>query len=203
MRALTALALAGSLGACAAALPQQPAREPANSQMTKASANVGKILWVAPEDPLGVEVCEEPTGGLRGGGDGGKCEFVKKGRFTIQAVENERARSGGNARQPAGMAYRVAFDDGRIGYMGDADLSGRTTAKDPAIATAECKQRGNPRVGMTADQVIATCWGKPEHINHTQTGTQTFDQYVYSNNRNLYFQDGVLRSFQGGGQPAR
>ena len=75
MRALTALGLAGSLGACAAALPQQPAREPANSQLTKASANVGKILWVAPEDPLGVEVCEEPTGGLRGGGDGDVLSF--------------------------------------------------------------------------------------------------------------------------------
>jgi hypothetical protein len=25
---------------------------------------------------------------------------------------------------------------------------------------AECKRRGDPRVGMTAEQVEATCWGQ-------------------------------------------
>jgi hypothetical protein len=87
--------------------------------------------------------------------------------------------------------------------MGETDLAGRTTTKDPAVTASECKRLGNPRIGMTVDQVIATCWGKPERITHTQTGSQTFDQYVYSNNRNLYFQDGVLRSFQASGQVIR
>jgi hypothetical protein len=192
VRAIIVTALAGTLAACASAPSEQPQ---SNSALTKASANVGKILWVAPEDPLGVELCEEPHGGLRRGGDGSKCEFIKSGKFTIQAVESEKARTGGGGLQPSGIVYRVAFDNGRTGYVAETDLSGRTTPKDPIVFATECKQRGNPRIGMTTDQVIATCWGKPEHINHTQLGSQTFDQYTYSNNRNLYFQDGVLRSF--------
>jgi hypothetical protein len=211
MRAIMVAALAGSLGACASATPDPSARDAANPQLTKASANVGKNLWVASEDPLGVELCQEPTGGLRGGGDGSKCEFVKKGKFTVQAVEGPPSRSGGSgrqpdggtARQPAGIVYKVAFDDGRTGYIGEADLSGRTAAKDPVVMAADCKRLGNPKIGMTVEQVIATCWGKPEHITHTQAGAQTFDQYVYSGNRSLYFQDGVLRSFQASGQVSR
>jgi hypothetical protein len=207
MRAIMAAALAGSLGACALATLEPSGRDAANPQLTKASANVGKNLWVASEEALGVELCQEPTGGLRGGGDGSKCEFVKKGRFTVQAVESQPARTGGSARQPdggaargpTGIVYKVAFDDGRTGYMGEADLS-RTTAKDPVVLAADCKRLGNPKIGMTAEQVIATCWGKPEHITHTQAGAQTFDQYAYSGNRHLYFQDGVLRSFQASGQ---
>jgi hypothetical protein len=199
MRVVAVIALAGSLGACASATSEQSAREPPNPQLTKASANVGKNLWVAPEDRLGIEVCEEPTGGLRGGGDGSTCEFVKKGKFTVQAAENQQPRSGGkNATGP--IVYRIAFEDGRTGYIGEGDFSGRTTPKDPVVTASECKQRGNPRIGMTVDQVIATCWGKPEHITHTQSGSQSYDQYVYSNNRSLYFQDGVLRSFQASAQ---
>ena len=64
MRAIMVAALAGSLGACASATPEPSAREAANLQLTKAGANVGKNLWVASEDPLGVEVCQELTGGL-------------------------------------------------------------------------------------------------------------------------------------------
>jgi hypothetical protein len=205
MRAIMVAALAGSLGACASALPDQSAREAPNPALTKASANVGKSLWVAPDDPLGVELCQETTGGLRGGGDGSKCEFVKSGRFTVQAAEALPARTSGGrqpeaAARPTGIVYKVAFDNGRTGYMAEADFAGRTAAKDPAVTAADCKRLGNPKIGMTVAQVVATCWGKPEHITHTQAGAQTFDQYVYSGNRNLYFQDGVLRSFQASGQ---
>ena len=201
MRVVIVMALAGSLGACASAPSEQSEKEAPDPQITKASANIGRSLWVAPDDRLGIELCQEPTGGLRGGGDGSKCEFVKKGKFTVQAVEKPQPHAGkGGARQPAPVVYRVAFEDGRTGFIGEADFAGRAIAKDPVVTAAECKQRGNPRIGMTVDQVIATCWGKPEHITHTQSGTQTFDQYVYSNNRSLYFQDGVLRSFQAGGQ---
>jgi hypothetical protein len=65
-------------------------------------------------------------------------------------------------------------------------------------AAAECKRLGSPRIGMTADQVIATCWGKPASINRKETATGTSEQYVYSGRRLrlVYLRDGVVTSIE-------
>jgi hypothetical protein len=59
----------------------------------------------------------------------------------------------------------VTLDDGRAGYILTYDLLGHATDIDPVKAAAECKRRGDPHIGMTAKQVEATCWGKPDHVN--------------------------------------
>jgi hypothetical protein len=53
--------------------------------------------------------------------------------------------------------------------------------------------------GMTAKQVEATCWGKPNHVNRTETAGVIFDQYVYSDSRYVYLQNGVVTSIQATG----
>jgi hypothetical protein len=55
------------------------------------------------------------------------------------------------------------------------------------------------RIGMTAKQVEATCWGKPEHVNRTQTAGVISDQYVYSNGRYVYLHNGIVTSIQATG----
>jgi hypothetical protein len=67
---------------------------------------------------------------------------------------------------------------------------------DPEMAAAECKRRGDPRVGMTATQVEATCWGKPGHINQTHAAGGISDQYVYGDGRYVDLQDGIVTSIQ-------
>lgn len=68
---------------------------------------------------------------------------------------------------------------------------------------AKCTRLGGqPKIGMTVEQVAATCWGRPGKINRTQTGAGTYDQYVYAptwaygQDRYLYFQNGILTSMQ-------
>lgn len=39
-------------------------------------------------------------------------------------------------------------------------------------------------------------WGRPDHINETIGRYGTHEQWVYSDNRYLYFQDGVLTTIQ-------
>jgi uncharacterized MAPEG superfamily protein len=48
--------------------------------------------------------------------------------------------------------YYVTLEDGRTGYIFAFDLVAFITDVDPALAVAECKRRGNPRVGMTRNQ---------------------------------------------------
>ena len=53
-----------------------------------------------------------------------------------------------------------------------------------------------PQIGMTADDIINSTWGKPTDINTTTTEYSTSEQWVYSNYQYLYFDDGILTSIQ-------
>jgi hypothetical protein len=191
------------LGACSTSQYQQ---EQQIQETIKARDNIGKTFWVT----LRLRVCDAPN--VRDAD--AKCEYIEKGKFVVQDVEGEVVRTVGIPPKPIlppGLVYRLAFEDsGRIGYIQERDLikatnndvvvaSAKKDAADAAAkkaAAAECKRRGEPRIGMTVEQVIATCWGKPHHVNRTQSVSGTSDQYVYPGNRYLYFRDGVLMSMQ-------
>jgi hypothetical protein len=50
-------------------------------------------------------------------------------------------------------------------------------------------------VGMTQEQVRAS-WGQPEHVNTTTYGAHVDEQWVFSSSAYVYFEDGVVTSFQ-------
>lgn len=54
----------------------------------------------------------------------------------------------------------------------------------------------NPSIGMTAGQVEVSLWGKPESVNRTVTEYGVREQWIYGNGQYLYFEDGILTSFQ-------
>lgn len=53
-----------------------------------------------------------------------------------------------------------------------------------------------PYVGMTAEQVEASTWGKPNKINKTTTQYSVNEQWVYSNDKYIYLEDGVVTAIQ-------
>jgi len=89
--------------------------------------------------------------------------------------------------------YHVTLEDGRTGYIGAFQLVTFGTDVDPAQTAAECKRRGEPRLGMTAKQVEATCWGKPDHVDRLKTMRGTTDRYVYDQGR-VILQNGIVTS---------
>lgn len=71
--------------------------------------------------------------------------------------------------------------------------------KEHQIILAEInkdQQRPNPQIGMMQDEVINSTWGKPEDINRTITEYGTSEQWVYSIDRYIYFDDGVVTAIQ-------
>jgi len=54
----------------------------------------------------------------------------------------------------------------------------------------------NPQIGMTQQEVLASKWGKPKEINTTETKYGKSEQWVYGNNRYVYFDDGIVTSIQ-------
>ncbi len=149
---------------------------------------MGKTYWST--SIAGLRFCDTPSGL-------GKCKYYEKGSFTVTGLAED---IGGDP------AYAITTGTGENGYV-PWTYAHEFVTEDPAKtkvkAAAECKRRGEPRIGMTAAQAIATCWGKPERVNRTQTGARTSDQYVYPGGRYLYFQNGVLTSMQVSGTLAR
>lgn len=66
------------------------------------------------------------------------------------------------------------------------------------LEKAERKKQG-VRIGMTAEEVVDSMWGKPQSINRTIGSWGTHEQWVYGGRNYLYFENGILKSIQTGG----
>lgn len=53
-----------------------------------------------------------------------------------------------------------------------------------------------PAIGMTAEQVEASTWGKPKDINKTTYSWGVKEQWVYPNYRYIYLEDGIVTAIQ-------
>lgn len=68
---------------------------------------------------------------------------------------------------------------------------------EQAEAAAEARQlrRQGVTIGMTADDVLKSSWGRPQSVNKTTTSRGTREQWVYRGGY-LYFENGVLTAIQ-------
>lgn len=85
------------------------------------------------------------------------------------------------AKANNGDDYVVRLDDGRTGwaytsspFLLDYDPVARVKA-----AQEECARRGQPRVGISRDELIETCWRKPTRIVKRTTAAGVEETYVY------------------------
>lgn len=62
--------------------------------------------------------------------------------------------------------------------------------------TTTVPQKQAPKIGMTKKEAENSTWGKPQKINRTTTVYGVSEQWVYSNYRYLYFDDGILTAIQ-------
>ena len=79
---------------------------------------------------------------------------------------------------------RVTFEDGVV------------VEKDIPSVKEGTVQRVVPSIGMTAEEVRNSTWGEPEDINRTTTDYGVYEQWVYSNYRYIYFDNGIVTAIQ-------
>jgi hypothetical protein len=60
----------------------------------------------------------------------------------------------------------------------------------------EIKSKIPPALGMTASEVRDSSWGGPDKINKTTYEFGVHEQWVYSNYRYVYFEDGIVTTIQ-------
>lgn len=146
--------------------------------------NVGKDYWLTGA----VHFCSAPNVST-------KCQSLSDGHLKTDSVEKGTTETPVGNLPSSESYYHVTFNDGRVGYIQTSELIAHGTDIDPI--KADCKRRGDPRVGMSAKQVETTCWGKPDRVNRSEKEGATFDQYVYANkNRYVYLRNGVVISIE-------
>jgi hypothetical protein len=143
--------------------------------------NIGKDYWVR----IPLFVCNKPANN-----PSGECSLANvTTKFQPDGIE----------QGPFGNPYyHVKLTDGRTGYILASELRANATDIDLDKVAAECKCHGNPRIGMTAKQVLATCWGKPDHVDRRETARGVTERYVYDNGR-VIFHNGIVTSVQTSG----
>lgn len=68
--------------------------------------------------------------------------------------------------------------------------------KVQAAAEKARKRREGVVIGMSAQDVLDSSWGRPESVNRTTTTRGTREQWVYGGRNYLYFENGVLTTIQ-------
>jgi hypothetical protein len=101
--------------------------------------------------------------------------------------------------------YQEAADLGTLyAFAHDDELNAQLKiARDKLAAIAVAKVKAQKKkegvsIGMSKEDVLASSWGKPDHINTTTNAYGTSEQWVYGRYHNgyLYFRDGILTSIQ-------
>jgi hypothetical protein len=82
-----------------------------------------------------------------------------------------------------------ALEGSVSGFSSSAGTSEDQRLRETAIAEKRVV------AGMTREEVRSS-WGEPEHINTTTYGQNVHEQWVFSGSRYVYFEDGVVTSFQ-------
>jgi hypothetical protein len=159
-------------------------QRPTVSEYAPERTNVGKALWITGA----LRVCQTPQR------EGSDCEDLPTGQKIL--ITNVVAGTAPAAKGvPIEKYYQISYGDQRSGFSLTSAIQAMTTNRDPQIVASECQKSGLPRVGMTVEQVVATCWGRPNKVNRTQVGGVINDEFVYAN-ASVYLRDGVVTSIR-------
>jgi hypothetical protein len=181
---IVAMFVLGGLIGCTSAAEQAATKFA--PEKVKYEPNVGKEYWVT---GLTVRFCKEPST------DGYECYALPvKTHLKIDDVVEGYVKAGPTIYYDNTAFYRIVLDGGLVGYSDALAVGLGVTETDPAVAAAECKRRGEPRLGMNVKQLEATCWGKPDHVNRRQTAKGIRDQFIYNGNRYVDLHNGIVTS---------
>jgi hypothetical protein len=90
--------------------------------------------------------------------------------------------------------YVVRLDNGRTGWTGSSSpflLDYDPVARAKA-AQDECVRRGQPKVGMSPNELIQTCWRNPARIVKRTTAAGVEETYIYGRGHMVKLTDGKV-----------
>jgi hypothetical protein len=129
--------------------------------------------------------------------DAQQSEQSRKAKIASLEVDVKAIAEGDTVRRVLSYRQLVALDPTNQAYIQKLkiyeDKQDAEAKRLQAQAKAEKRKQG-VSIGMTKDEVLASSWGKPNHINSTHTVFGTHEQWVYDRFKNgyLYFDGDIL-----------
>jgi len=131
----------------------------------------------------GLELCELNQS------DKPKCVYLSTGR-EVELTGNRRRDAVGTT------LYEVITTDGALkGWVSKSERDS-LDLEDPSIIGSTQTSCNEPEVGMSEQDVLATCWGKPRYRKRVGVEGLMRDQWVYGDGKFLYFDDGRLLAIE-------
>lgn len=140
---------------------------------------VGKRLWVSiPSwNPNVVEVSPSQY-------DYEHTLKLRRGSFLVEDVVPNKT---------LGYDFVVALPNGKTGYVWNSAfifLLDYDPVKAARRRTADCVRRGQPKIGMTEAQVVASCWGRPTRVIKKTTAEKIEESFLYVHGRAIRLVNG-------------
>ncbi len=93
--------------------------------------------------------------------------------------------------------YQYYIDEnGKLVEIDDGKKETYTFLSISTEIPKEKKEKPEPAIGMTANEILNSKWGEPKSKNKTTTAYGTSEQWVYSNYRYIYLDDGIVTAIQ-------
>jgi hypothetical protein len=121
------------------------------------------------------------------------CESSRPGeqpRCTELGGGIEVKLTGATRRDARGRTlYEATTPDGVTkGWITESEK--KSLLSDDRVQTMSCTQ--DLQIGMSEQEVLASCWGKPRSRRRTGVEGLMRDQWIYGDGRYLYFDNGLL-----------
>ncbi|MEC1155020.1 hypothetical protein [Cytobacillus horneckiae] len=121
-----------------------------------------------------------------------KVEGVKLSSWHISTFKSIKT----NFEKVTNPPEEIAEEIDRTKKLTEQKYTTLLLEEEPTKTNVNISNLPLPSIGMTAEEVIYSQWGKPIDINRTTTATQVSEQWVYPNYKYLYFEDGILVTIQ-------
>ena len=93
--------------------------------------------------------------------------------------------------------YSQEIRNAALQYMSIEEWTKYYQGIKPSLQTQTAKLKKQlPAIGMTAEQVRNSQWGKPKSVNKTTTKNAVSEQWVYSTSRYIYLENGIVTAIQ-------
>ena len=131
-----------------------------------------------------------------------QCTAARQGSFVVESISLKRGHPIGKPKVYLSKFYFVRFDDGATGYIPaaqrmyflteDPKITSDELAKSREATLEKCKETGEPRLNMTKEEAVATCWGNPRRVAPSRAASPGREFLIYDSGRFLTFENGRL-----------
>jgi hypothetical protein len=149
---------------------------------------IGKRLWIMIPKSNANNVELTPIAD-----DWTNTKRYRTGSFVITGVQKDKYVS---------HNFSVKMSDGATGFISsssyiflqESDPVEAERRRVEAIQSAkeDCARRGQPKIGMTAGELVETCWRQPKRIVKKTTAAGVEENYVYGIGHIVKFTDGKV-----------